>query len=140
VGKSAIAAHLIQTRTDIVAHHFCEANNFNALKPGQILRSLAAQLMKSKTMPGYGQALLNTINSPKLTAKVKITYKEATNSEITEVFIENLKSSNEGKEGQEDLDSLLEVLIRAPLAALGDYQESLPERAIFLIDGLDVAP
>ena len=139
VGKSAIAAHLTQTREDIVAYHFCQASDSNTLKPGQIVRSLSAQLMKKKTLSGYGQALLNTIKSPTLAAKVKITFKEATNSEITEVFIGNLKSSNEGKEGQEDLDSLLEILIRAPLAALGDYQESLPDRAIFLIDGLDVA-
>lgn len=140
VGKSAIAAHLTQTREDIVAYHFCQATDPNTLKPGQIVRSLSAQLMKQKkTLPGYGQALLNTIKSPTLEAKVKITYQKATNSEITEVFIANLKSSNEGKEGQEDLDSLLEILIRAPLAALGDYQESLPDRAIFLIDGLDVA-
>jgi hypothetical protein len=137
VGKSAIAAHLIQTHADIVAYHFCQAADIHTLKPGQILRSLSAQLMK--TLPGYGQALLNTIKSPTLAAKVKITYQEASNSEITEVFIENLKSSNNGEEGQEDLESLLEVLIRAPLAALGDYQDSLPERAIFLIDGLDVA-
>lgn len=137
VGKSAIAAHLTQTRKDIVAYHFCQADDVNTLKPGQIVRSLSAQLMK--TLPGYSQALLNTIKSPTLAAKVKITYQKATNSEITEVFIGNLKSSNEGKEGQEDLDSLLEILIRAPLAALGDYQESLPDRAIFLIDGLDMA-
>lgn len=137
VGKSAIAAHLIHTRKDIVAYHFCQADNINTLKPGQILRSLSAQLMK--TLPGYGQALLNTIKSPTLAARVKITYQEAINSEITEVFIGNLKSSNDGEEGQEDLESLLEVLIRAPLAALGDYQDSLPERAVFLIDGLDVA-
>ncbi len=137
VGKSAITAHLIQTREDIVAYHFCQATDPNTLKPGQIVRSLSAQLMK--TLPGYGKALLNTIKSPTLEAKIEITYKDTTNSEITEVFIGNLKSSNEGKEGQEDLDSLLEILIRAPLAALGDYQESLPDRAIFLIDGLDVA-
>lgn len=137
VGKSAIAAHLTQTREDILAYHFCQATDSNTLKPGQILRSLSAQLMK--TLPGYGKALLNTIKSPTLASKIEITYKDATNSEITEVFIGNLKSSNEGKEGQEDLDSLLEILIRAPLAALGDYQESLPDRAIFLIDGLDVA-
>ena len=113
MGKSAIAAHLIQTRTDIVAYHFCQADDVNTLKPGQILRSLSAQLMKQKeALPGYSQALLNTIKSPTLAAKVKITYQKAINSEITEVFIENLKSSNEGKEGQEDLDSLLEILIR----------------------------
>ncbi|MBD2234984.1 hypothetical protein [Phormidium tenue] len=140
VGKSTIAAHLTQTRENIVAYHFCQATDLNTLKPGQIVRSLSAQLMKHKeALPGYGQALLNTIKSPTLAAKVEITYQKATNSEITEVFIGNLKSSNEGKEGQEDLDSLLEILIRAPLAALGDFQGSLPDRAIFLIDGLEVA-
>lgn len=137
VGKITIAAQLTQTYTDIIAYHFCQADDVNTLNTGQILRSLSAQLMK--TLPGYGQALLNTIKSPTLAAKVKITYQEATNSEITAVFIGNLKSSNDGEEGQEDLESLLEVLIRAPLAALGDYQDSLPERAIFLINGLDVA-
>ena len=39
VGKSAIAAHLIQTRKDIFAYHFCQADDPNTLKPGQILRS-----------------------------------------------------------------------------------------------------
>jgi len=39
VGKSAIAAHLIQTRKDIFAYHFCQADDANTLKPGQILRS-----------------------------------------------------------------------------------------------------
>jgi len=39
VGKSAIAAHLTQTRKDIVAYHFCQADDANTLKPGQILRS-----------------------------------------------------------------------------------------------------
>jgi ATP-dependent Clp protease ATP-binding subunit ClpA len=39
VGKSAIAAHLIQTRTDIVAYHLCQAAELETLKPGRILRS-----------------------------------------------------------------------------------------------------
>jgi len=39
VGKSAIAAHLIQTRKDIFAYHFCQADDANTLKPGQIVRS-----------------------------------------------------------------------------------------------------
>lgn len=41
VGKSAIAAHLTQTREDIVAYHFCQATDPNTLKPGQIVRSLS---------------------------------------------------------------------------------------------------
>jgi len=39
VGKSAIAAHLTKTRKDIVAYHFCQADDANTLKPGQIVRS-----------------------------------------------------------------------------------------------------
>jgi len=39
VGKSAIAAHLIQTRKDIVAYHLCQAAELETLKPGWILRS-----------------------------------------------------------------------------------------------------
>jgi hypothetical protein len=39
VGKSAIAAHLIQTSKDIVAYHLCQAAELETLKPGRILRS-----------------------------------------------------------------------------------------------------
>ena len=39
VGKSAIIAHLTQTHKDIFAYHFCQADDANTLKPGQILRS-----------------------------------------------------------------------------------------------------
>jgi ABC-type phosphate/phosphonate transport system ATPase subunit len=39
VGKSTIAAHLIQTRKDIVAYHLCQAAELETLKPGRILRS-----------------------------------------------------------------------------------------------------
>lgn len=137
VGKSAIAAQLTKINKDIAAYHFCVADNLNTLKPGQILRSLSAQLME--TLPGYAQALINTIKSPTLAVKVNITYEEANNSDIKDIFIENLKFENEGKDGQEDLDSLLEVLIRAPLMTLANYQESLPEVAILLFDGLDIA-
>ena len=34
VGKSTIAAHLIQTRKDIVAYHLCQAAELETLKPG----------------------------------------------------------------------------------------------------------
>lgn len=42
VGKSAIAAHLIQTRKVIVAYHFCQAQDAQEMKPGRILRSLSS--------------------------------------------------------------------------------------------------
>jgi Cdc6-like AAA superfamily ATPase len=55
VGKSAIVAHLIQTRTGIVAQHFCQLGVEETVNPSRVLRSLAAQLdlnslfRKSKT-------------------------------------------------------------------------------------------
>jgi hypothetical protein len=78
VGKSTIAANLIQTRKDIVAYHLCQAAELETLKPGRILRSLTAQLME--TVPDYGLALLNTI---KATPRVQ-----------TEECCENLNPSN----------------------------------------------
>jgi hypothetical protein len=37
IGKSAILAHFIQTRKDIVAYHLCQAAELETLKPGRIL-------------------------------------------------------------------------------------------------------
>jgi len=137
VGKSTIAAHLIQTRKDIVAYHLCQAAELETLKPGRILRSLTAQLME--TVPDYGLALLNTIKAT-LEADVKIQVKQASDSKIREVYIENLNPSDLDKE---DLENVLDILIRAPLAGLpkiyDERHKPAPERAIFLIDALDVA-
>ncbi|MBD2534676.1 NACHT domain-containing protein [Nostoc flagelliforme FACHB-838] len=137
VGKSAITAHLIQTRKDIVAYHLCQAAELETLKPGRILRSLTDQLME--TVPDYGLALLNTIKAT-LEADVKIQVKQASDSKIREVYIENLNPSDLEKE---DLENVLDILIRAPLAALpkiyDERQKLAPKRAIFLIDALDVA-
>ncbi len=141
VGKSAIAAHLIQSRQNIVAYHFCQTGQQNTLQPGLILRSIAAQLMKS--LPRYGLALLNTIK-PTLGANVTISVNEVLNSEIVEVSIENLKSRDSEKS---DLENELDILIRAPLAELPKLYPDLyatqagatPTLKVFLIDGLDVA-
>ncbi|MBD2067457.1 ATP-binding protein, partial [Leptolyngbya sp. FACHB-671] len=133
VGKSAIAAHLIQTRKDIVAYHFCRTGDAETARPGRILRSLAAQL--GKTLPHYDLALINTIKPVHLEAEVKIQVESQTDSEITEVDIASLKSS--------DPENELDILIRAPLAVLpGIYakrQETLPTPAIFVIDALGTA-
>jgi AAA+ ATPase superfamily predicted ATPase len=61
VGKSAIAAHLIQNRKDIVAYHFCQLGVAETVHPSRVLRSLAAQLDQS--FPYYSEALFNTIKS-----------------------------------------------------------------------------
>jgi hypothetical protein len=44
VGKSAIAAQVIQTRSDVAAYHFCIAGRNETIVPSTVLRSLAAQL------------------------------------------------------------------------------------------------
>jgi len=133
VGKSAIAAHLIQTRKDIFAYHFCQADDANTLKPGQILRSLAAQLMHSS--PYYGEALLNTVKPSRLSGEVNINIEQEISSTIQRVKVNNFNKS--------DIENELDILIRAPLVALPQLykqQEKLcPILAVIVIDGLDMA-
>jgi hypothetical protein len=138
VGKSAIAAHLIQTRTDIVARHFCELGVEQTVQPIRVLRSLAAQL--DQAFPYYGDALLNTIKST-LSAEVKIEIDKIEDligkakSKVKRVEINHLKTS--------DIVNEFDILLRAPLAALPqfykDQGKNPPELAIIVIDGLDVA-
>ena len=52
VGKSAIAAQLTQVRQDIVAHHFCIAGRNATITPGNVLRSLGAQLGNALDVAG----------------------------------------------------------------------------------------
>jgi hypothetical protein len=70
VGKSAIAAKLTQIRSDIAAYHFCRAGDVETVRPGRVLRSLAAQL--GKTLPHYGEALAKTIDPIHLRIDVNI--------------------------------------------------------------------
>jgi hypothetical protein len=141
VGKSAIAAHLIQTRTDIVAYHFCQLGVDETVNPGRVLRSLAAQLDRvDRAFPYYGEALFNTINST-LSGEARINIgkiedlEDGIQSTVKQFKINNVNSS--------DIANELDILIRAPLAALPDlykkYEKNSPELAIILIDGLDVA-
>ncbi|YAF94708.1 MAG: hypothetical protein AB3A66_19215 [Nodularia sp. CChRGM 3473] len=62
------------------------------MKPGRILRSLMVQL--GKTLPHYGLALVNTIKPVHLQAEINIQVDKMTDSEIAEVYIENLKDSD----------------------------------------------
>ena len=141
VGKSAIAAHLIQTRTDIVAHHFCQLGNEETVHPSRVLRSLAAQLLnQTQDFPYYGDALLNTIKST-LSTEIDIKIEKIedlisrTKSKVKRVEINHVNTS--------DIANELDILIRAPLAALPalykKYEKEPPELAIILIDGLDIA-
>jgi hypothetical protein len=138
VGKSAIAAHLIQTRTDIFAHHFCQLGVEETVNPSRVLRSLAAQL--DRAFPYYSEALFNTIK-PTLSGEARINIgkiedlEDEIQSTVKQFKINNVNSS--------DIANELDILIRAPLAALPDlykkYEKNPPELAIILIDGLDIA-
>lgn len=139
VGKSAIAAHLIQNRQDIiVAHHFCQLGNEETVRPSHVLRSLKAQL--EKVFPYYSEALFNTIRST-LSGEAHINIdkiedlEDAIQSTVKPFKINNVNAS--------DIVNELDILIRAPLAALPEiYKErgqDPPRLAIILIDGLDVA-
>ncbi|MEH2253167.1 hypothetical protein [Nostoc sp.] len=108
VGKSAIAARLTQIRDDVAAYHFCQAGDVETVRPGQILRSLAAQL--GEHLSDYGHALANTIKPVHLRIEVNINIGSMTGSEVTGVYIENLKES--------DPENELDILIRAPLEEL----------------------
>jgi hypothetical protein len=94
---------------------------------------LASQL--GKTLPRYGEALAKTVDPIHLRVQVDINVGSMSNSQVTGVYIESLKEIDPREE--------LEVLIRAPLAALpslyADNQEMPPELAVFVIDSLDEA-
>ena len=133
VGKSAITARLTQIRDDVVAYHFCRAGDVETVRTGRILRSLAAQL--GKHLPDYGHALANTIKPVHLRIEVNINIGSMTGSEVTGVYIKNLKAS--------DPENELDILIRAPLEELqrmyAERQQTQPALAIILIDSLDEA-
>ncbi|MBW4594714.1 MAG: hypothetical protein KME46_17830 [Brasilonema angustatum HA4187-MV1] len=134
VGKSAIAAQLIKIdKNDIKAFHFCRAGDVETVRPGRILRSLAAQL--GKNLPLHGQALANTIKPVHLRVEVNVKIESMTGSQLTGVYIEYLKES--------DPDNELDILIRAPLAELekmyAQQQQKPPDAAVILIDSLDEA-
>lgn len=139
VGKSAIAAHLIQTPTDIFAHHFCQLGDEKTVHPSCVLRSLKAQL--AHAFPYYSEALFNTSKPTTLSGEASINIgkiedlKDGTQSTVKQFKINNVNSS--------DIANELDILIRVPLAALPalykKYEKNPPELAIILIDGLDVA-
>ena len=139
VGKSAIAAHLIQTRTDIFAHHFCQLGVEETVNPSRVLRSLKAQL--THAFPYYSEALFNTSKPTTLSGEARINIgkiedlEDEIQSTVKQFKINNVNSS--------DIANELDILIRAPLAALPDlykkYEKNPPELAIILIDGLDIA-
>lgn len=125
IGKSAVAARLIQYRQDIAAYNFCIAGRNSTITPCSVLRSFAAQL--GENLPGYGLALSNTINPSRLSVKVNIDVKTMTGGKITGVIIDKLNFANTKQE--------IESLLTAPLSIM-----KAPSRPILiLLDSLDEA-
>lgn len=125
VGKSAIAARLTQTRDDILAYHFCTAGDSATVVPNRVFRALAAQLIEN--LPGYGEALANTIDPYRTEIKVNIRVERMLGGSVVGVYIENLVAS--------DPQEVLDILLRAPLQEL-----TPPAKPCFiLIDSLDEA-
>jgi endonuclease V-like protein UPF0215 family len=141
VGKSAIVAMLTKMWANndkpevgqLAAYHFCRAGDVETVRPGRVLRSLATQL--GKTLPHYGEALEQVLDKVHLRIDVDINIDTLSNSQVTGIYVENLKDLDPKEE--------LRLLIQAPLAALSDiYKERgiMPTvQKIFLIDSLDEA-
>lgn len=126
IGKSAIAARLIQLRQDIAAYHFCIAGRSGTIEPNNVLLSLAAQLIDY--FPDYAEAFANTIKPLRLSVNVEITIETIKDSEIRGVVINNLHTQNP--------QEALNVVLRQPLAALPNPPQ---QPVLILIDSLDEA-
>jgi hypothetical protein len=150
VGKSAIVAQLVKRWKAqpqdaeqgklagiLAAYHFCRAGDVETVRPGRVLRSIAAQL--GQTLPYYSKALNKVLEQVHLNIDVNINIDRLTNSQVTGIYIENLKDLDPREE--------LRLLIQAPLAELPTiYQDlseeerkKLPTLKVFLIDSLDEA-
>lgn len=132
VGKSAIAARLIQIRSDVFAYHFCRIGRVETLEPERFLVSLAAQL--GKKLPHYNEALSNTVEDSK---QVNV------NIQDNSVIDKNSLQINSKKLEGSNLINELDILIRKPLTLLPRiYQEKgelPPNSAIIIVDALDEA-
>ncbi|MBD2234985.1 NACHT domain-containing protein [Phormidium tenue] len=140
VGKSAIAARLTQRWAEndpeagkLAAYHFCRAGDVETVRPGRVVRSLAAQLVN--TLPQYKEALKEVIDPVYLNINSEINIGTLSNSQVTGIYIENLKNLDPREE--------FRLLIQEPLATLSNIYaslgETLPSVKVLLIDSLDEA-
>jgi WD40 repeat protein len=125
-GKSAIAAYLTKTRQDIAAYHFCTARRSHTIEPNCVFLSLAAQLIN--TIPGYVDALVNTITPLHISANVEINIETIKNSQVLGIVIENLNTNN-------PLEAL-DVILRRPLNLISNTQH---KKNILIFDALNEA-
>jgi hypothetical protein len=132
VGKTTVAAKLIQECDHIKAYHFCQVGRVETTRSSSILRSLAIQL--GKKLPDYGQALASTIKPINLRSQVNTPVNSISGSEITQLYIENLKPN--------DPENEVEILIRSPLVKLEQMyarRGENPPITVILIDSVDEA-
>jgi len=135
VGKNTFVARLTQVGEHVAAHHFCVAGRSSTVVPGAVFRSLAAQLVDS--LPGYDQALVNTIQPEYLSIEVDVDVRHLAGGQVKGVVIENLYAPNPRQ--------VMDVLLRAPLAEM-DAPSSMmgsaaapPDPCFILIGALDAA-
>jgi AAA ATPase domain len=123
VGKSALAAHIVNTGSPLSAFHFCIALEGGTLRPVSVLLSLAAQLVQN--VSDYAETLASVVAPLRLSIRVEITAENIRDSVIRGVVIEELHAQN--------ARDALDITLRQTIAAL-------PQRAdpiLILIDGLD---
>lgn len=125
IGKSVIAARLAHMNGYLAAYHFCVAGRNSTVTPSAFLRSVAAQL--GERLPGYGVALVNTINPIHYTIQVSISVETMTGGEIAAVVINHLYAGDPEEE--------LDLLFRAPLVELPAPSKPI----VILVDSLDEA-
>ncbi len=124
VGKSALAAHLVRSRTDLItAYHFCSARRGSWIDPVIFARSLARQL--SLRFPEYAESLLR-LERIHIEAQQTIGVLQ-TGGQAVNVFIETLQVA-----GGEDA---FNRLVRDPLQQIS--AEGFRSPILILVDGLD---
>lgn len=127
IGKSAIAAKIIQTKFQVVAaYHFCIAGRGETIQPNGVLLSLAAQLVEY--FADYAESLVNVIKPLKLSVKVEINAQTIKDSDVRGIVIENLHTQCP-KEA-------LDIILRRTF----DELPNPPEKPVLIIiDSLDEA-
>ncbi|MCP4331651.1 MAG: NACHT domain-containing protein [Gammaproteobacteria bacterium] len=124
VGKSAIAAQIVRTRSDVAAFHFCVATRGGTIQPNNVLLSLAAQLVAN--VPGYAEALAATLRPLRLAINVEIDVDTVRDGYVQGVVINKLYT--------ESPRETVDVVLRRPFATL-----DAAEPVLILIDSLDEA-
>jgi hypothetical protein len=91
IGKSAFIAHLIQSRKDIAAYHFCRDGDFSTIDPIYLSKSLASQFAPFFT--DWSKSFLAQTNS-KINVNINLNIESVTDSLIRDIVIEDYSFSD----------------------------------------------